>query len=37
MAMPVGTSIRIVLALRPSQPNDFGLEQLVQHGEPDAD
>jgi hypothetical protein len=35
--MPVRTSIRIVLALRSSQPNDFGLEQLVQHRKADTD
>jgi hypothetical protein len=35
--MPVRTSIGIMLALRSSQPHDFGFEQLVQHGQPDTD
>lgn len=35
--MPVRTSIDIVLALRSSQPHDFGFEQLVQYGKPDTD
>jgi len=35
--MPVRTLISMVLSLRSSQPNHFGLEQLVQHGQPDAD
>jgi hypothetical protein len=37
VAMPVRGSFGIVLAFRSSQPNDLGLEQLVQHGEADTD
>jgi hypothetical protein len=37
MAMTVCTPIGIMLPLRSSQPNHLGLEQFVEHSQPNAD